>query len=249
MGACVSRRWVVRIVESKWVNSLALVVVLLIHGGALATASLWPPSAPVADQLPTINGVLIDAPPADVVQPPAAASKPPQPEPQPKEKPILSEPKPEPEPKPKPKPKPVEKPQTKAQPEKAVTPPPEPPAETVAADPPPPKTTAATQATPNSAAGAPVTVPRIDAKHRNNPAPAYPRLSRRRGEEGTVVLELMVLKDGTVEEITIKESSGYPRLDKSAMEAVRRWKYNPATRGGQPIDYRYLQPVTFSLKG
>ncbi|MGB1062211.1 MAG: energy transducer TonB [Ketobacter sp.] len=33
------------------------------------------------------------------------------------------------------------------------------------------------------------------------------------------------------------------------MEAVRRWKYNPATRGGQPIDYRYLQPVTFSLKG
>ena len=218
-----------------------MVVVLLVHGGALATAALWPEHKPTADTLPTISGVLIDAPPANVVQAPAAASQPPEPEP-------IEKPKPEPKPKPKPKPKPLEKPKPQPvpqpQPEKAITPPPEPNPEPVATEPPPPP-----KATDSSAEGAPVTVPRVDANHRNNPAPAYPRMSRRRGEEGTVLLELMVRKDGTVNEVRIKESSGYPRLDKSAKEAVRRWKYNPATRGGEPIDYRYLQPVTFSLKG
>lgn len=235
--------------ETLQSNSLLLAVVLLAHAAVLGATVIWKQESRLPDTLPTISGVLIDAPPANVVQAPAAASQPPEPEPIEKPKP---EPKPKPKPKPleKPKPQPVPQPQPQPQPEKAITPPPEPSPEPVASEsPPPPKATSVAKATDSSTEGAPVTVPRVDANHRNNPAPAYPRLSRRRGEEGTVLLELMVRKDGTVNEVTIKESSGYPRLDKSAMEAVRRWKYNPATRGGEPIDYRYLQPVTFSLKG
>lgn len=106
----------------------------------------------------------------------------------------------------------------------------------------------ATPAAPDNSEGAPVTAPVLDAHHHQNAAPVYPKLSRRRGEEGQVMIELLVKKDGSVSDAHIKESSGYSRLDRSALEAVRNWKYSPATRGGKPIDFRYLQPVTFNLK-
>lgn len=236
------------LLENPWSNSLLFTVVLLAHGAALGAAALWQKQEPLPDELPTISGVLIQAPPANVVQAPAAVQEPIPPKPEPPEEPKPVEP---PKPEPKPEPKPVEppkpKPKPKPQPEKAITPPPPAP-QPQAAEPPPP-TPAPTKAKANSQEGAPVTAPHVDAHQHQNPAPAYPRLSRRRGEEGTVLLELLVLKNGRVEEVKVKESSGYPRLDKSAIDAVRRWKYNPATRGGEPIDYRYLQPVTFSLNG
>lgn len=228
--------------ETPWSNSLLFIIVLLAHGAALATAALWPQEVQRPDTLPTISGVLINTPAAAVVQAPAAVATP-------------VEPKPVETPQPKPAPKPVQKPQPEPTPEPApkqqlkkasIAPEPEP--QTLAEEAaPPPVATVAERL--NASEGAPVTAPRVDARHHQNPAPSYPRLSRRRGEEGTVVLELLVLKDGTVDEIKVKQSSGFPRLDRSAMEAVKRWKYDPATRGGQAIDYRYLQPVTFNLKG
>lgn len=90
--------------------------------------------------------------------------------------------------------------------------------------------------------------PRIDASHLNNPAPPYPPVSRRLREEGKVLLEVYILSDGTVGEIRLKTSSGYPRLDKSALEAVQHWRYVPAKRGGEPIPYWYVQPIVFSLR-
>ncbi|ALP53516.1 hypothetical protein Tel_10380 [Candidatus Tenderia electrophaga] len=81
----------------------------------------------------------------------------------------------------------------------------------------------------------------------NNPAPDYPRLSKRLREEGVVVLELVVHKDGSVSQVEVQRSSGYPRLDKAALAAVRNWRYVPATRNGEAIDYRYRQPIEFSL--
>ena len=95
---------------------------------------------------------------------------------------------------------------------------------------------------------APVVVPRSDASHLNNRAPVYPRASLRRHEEGKVVLELLVRADGTVGEVRVKESSGYPRLDKAALKAVRRWRYIPARQGGEVIDFWYQQPLQFSLR-
>lgn len=109
-------------------------------------------------------------------------------------------------------------------------------------------------ATPNDAASSaasdvqgPVTPPRTDASHLNNPAPAYPALSRRFGEQGRVLFDVYILRDGSVGEIRLKRSSGFSRLDAAAQDAVRSWRYVPAHRGNEPIPYWYIQPITFSL--
>ena len=91
--------------------------------------------------------------------------------------------------------------------------------------------------------------PRVDAIRQNsNIAPVYPRVSLRRKEQGRVILEVLILKDGTVGEIRIKQSSGYPRLDQAALKAVKRWQYIPAQQGGDQIDYWYQQPIMFSIR-
>jgi protein TonB len=92
-----------------------------------------------------------------------------------------------------------------------------------------------------------VTLPRTDAAHMNNPKPVYPAVSRRLSEQGTVQLSVYILPDGKVGEVQLKVSSGYPRLDQSAIDAVRAWRYIPARRGNEPIPYWYTQPVRFSL--
>ncbi len=93
-----------------------------------------------------------------------------------------------------------------------------------------------------------VIAPRADAAHLNNPLPQYPGQSRRRLEEGTVLLDVLILADGSVGELRLKESSGFNRLDKSALAAVEKWRYQPATQGGEAIDFWYVQPVSFALR-
>ncbi len=89
--------------------------------------------------------------------------------------------------------------------------------------------------------------PRSDAAHLNNPAPSYPSMSRRLGEQGRVVLNVYILADGTVGEVKIKQSSGFSRLDDAALQAVKKWRYQAARRGQQAIDFWYVQPLSFSL--
>ena len=62
-----------------------------------------------------------------------------------------------------------------------------------------------------------------------------------------MILELLILPDGKVGEVRVKKSSGFKRLDKTAMKAVKRWRYLPAKRGDEAISYWYLQPLEFSL--
>lgn len=93
----------------------------------------------------------------------------------------------------------------------------------------------------------PVMPPRSDAEHLNNPTPAYPALSRRLREEGRVLLDVYILRDGSVGQIKLKHSSGFPRLDEVAIEAVRGWRFLPARRGDEPIPYWYVQPLDFRL--
>jgi len=103
------------------------------------------------------------------------------------------------------------------------------------------------EAAPQIAQIAEVTPPRVDAFQHNNPSPRYPKLSKRLGEEGTVLLQLLINENGTVSEVEIKTSSGYPRLDKAAMKAVKQWRYTPASQGNDTIAYRYEQPVHFAM--
>lgn len=98
-----------------------------------------------------------------------------------------------------------------------------------------------------AASAVPVSAPVLNATAYYNAPPLYPRLSRKLREQGTVVLQLTVLASGKVADVTVQQSSGYPRLDQAALSAVQHWRYQPAQRAGEAIDYRYRQRVEFSL--
>lgn len=71
-------------------------------------------------------------------------------------------------------------------------------------------------------------------KAKNCREPDYPAVSERLGETGTVLLQLLVGVDGKVSESKIEKSSGFPRLDKAAQDALSRCRFTPGTVGGQP---------------
>ncbi len=92
-----------------------------------------------------------------------------------------------------------------------------------------------------------ITQARFDANYLKNPAPAYPAMSRRLGEEGRVVLRVFVDVEGRPEQIELKNSSGFPRLDQAAEDAVRRWKFAPARRGDEAVATWVAVPIVFNL--
>lgn len=94
-----------------------------------------------------------------------------------------------------------------------------------------------------------VSEPRFDATYLDNPAPAYPALSRRIGEEGRVVLRVYVEASGRASQVQINASSGSPRLDQAAHEAVSRWKFIPAKLGAEAVGAWVLVPIVFNLRG
>ncbi len=81
-----------------------------------------------------------------------------------------------------------------------------------------------------------------------NPPPAYPRLALVRGWQGEVMLRVRVVADGTVSAVDIEQSSGHAILDRTALDAVRKWRFIPAQRSGVPVDAEVLVPVPFRLR-
>ncbi len=180
---------------------------------------------------------------------------------------------PEPLPITKPEPKPIVKPKLESKPIKKaklkpkVAPPPKQPdpAPIVAADAPAPALIEIPQPEPAPAAELPappplaelqtaplpppppLEPPRFDMAYLNNPAPDYPALSRRLGEEGRVLLRVLVDAKGLAQQVEIKASSGSRRLDQAATEAVKKWRFIPAKRGNQPIVGWALVPINFQL--
>lgn len=77
--------------------------------------------------------------------------------------------------------------------------------------------------------------------------PLYPQVARRQGWEGTVLLRLTVNREGIVEKVTTQKSSGFPELDKSAVRAVRTWRFAPAKDGEFPIAVTVDLPIRFNL--
>lgn len=94
----------------------------------------------------------------------------------------------------------------------------------------------------------PVSQARFDADYLKNPAPAYPPLSRRMGEEGKVVLRVSVNAQGSADSVEIRTSSGSQRLDESAQKTVRNWKFIPAKRGDSAVQSWVLVPIIFKLE-
>ena len=69
------------------------------------------------------------------------------------------------------------------------------------------------------------------------------------GAGGTVRVRVTVAADGSVDRLELAESSGNRYLDRAALETVRRWRFQPATRGGQPTAADVVVPITFNPDG
>ncbi|NJD25296.1 MAG: energy transducer TonB [Betaproteobacteria bacterium] len=93
-----------------------------------------------------------------------------------------------------------------------------------------------------------VTQARFDADYLKNPAPPYPPLSRKAGEQGKVVLRVAVTAQGTAEQVEIRTSSGSQRLDDAALNTVRNWRFVPARRGDGAVPSSVLVPIIFKLE-
>ena len=80
------------------------------------------------------------------------------------------------------------------------------------------------------------------------PAPRYPTLSLRNGEQGTVLLLVKVDATGKPIDVTLKKSSGYRELDKNAMKHVlATWRFHPAMHQGIAIPALALVPVNYTI--
>ncbi|HUO96364.1 MAG TPA: TonB family protein [Steroidobacteraceae bacterium] len=77
--------------------------------------------------------------------------------------------------------------------------------------------------------------------------PPYPAAARRLGEQGVVVVRVLVGIDGTVARAEVATSSGSPRLDNAALASVRRWRFAPASSGSGPIESWTSLRVVFRL--
>lgn len=88
---------------------------------------------------------------------------------------------------------------------------------------------------------------RFDAAYLENSPPSYPSISRRRGEEGKVLLRVSVSPDGRAATVDIEKSSNFVRLDEAARLAVSRWRFIPAKRGEKSIEASVIVPIIFRL--
>jgi len=80
--------------------------------------------------------------------------------------------------------------------------------------------------------------------------PTYPEMARKARIEGNVILQAVILKDGSVGELAVLRSTGPSGIgfDESAIAAVRQWRYRPGTQNGQPVDVFLTVQVDFRLE-
>ena len=218
-------------------------MVLAVHALALWGLQRLPGATPAPMVIPAqVIATFITPEPEPIVMPEPMPLAPPEPVVQPK--PV---PKPQPKPQPKPKPQPLPKAVASPDPAPATAPTgtldPEP---TAPATPTPAPTAAQASATTDAPAA--IVMPSSSAAYLNNPRPSYPSISRRMGEQGKVMLRVFVNAQGQPEQIQIQQSSGFDRLDKAAVDAVRRWKFTPGSRNGVAEARWNIVPINFVLE-
>jgi periplasmic protein TonB len=222
----------------------ALAVAIALHGALIAfvlSGALEKPHTEV-EPPPVIVQLLTPEPPLKLEPP---TPEPPKPKPQPpKPEPVKPQPRPEPPRPEQPKPEPA-KPEVRPEPVKieapatAVAPAPTPVAPPAPPAPPPPP--APSVAKPSARTEVSISASYAAA----NRKPEYPKMSLRLGEQGTVVLTVMVKSDGSAGDVEVKSTSGFTRLDRAAADAVKTWRFNPATIDGKAVDKSYEVPITF----
>lgn len=93
-----------------------------------------------------------------------------------------------------------------------------------------------------------ITLPVTHAAYLNNPHPAYPRQSKRLGEQGSVLLLVEIDVDGSASQVKIQQSSGHARLDRAALETVIKWRFIAGKKAGVPQKMWVNIPINFVLK-
>ncbi|WP_028022603.1 energy transducer TonB [Enterovibrio calviensis] len=93
---------------------------------------------------------------------------------------------------------------------------------------------------------APVLVERPAFKVRPS-QPKYPRIAKRRGMEGNVLIEVWLDKEGNQTDQNILKSSGFKELDTAALDAVKKWRFNGYKQDGVALAHRVRIPVRFNL--
>lgn len=119
--------------------------------------------------------------------------------------------------------------------------------------PPAPPIAAPVAAAPAPAPAAPpappkVELPSTDASYLANPAPVYPPISKRLGEQGKVLVRVLIGTDGQPQKAELRRSSGFDRLDRAALDYVMKCRYVPGKVGGTPQAMWYEAPVNFVLE-
>ena len=91
-------------------------------------------------------------------------------------------------------------------------------------------------------------VDQLPRKLQANAAPAYPPDAFARRQQGRVLLEVHLSARGLVEDISIATSSGVATLDQAALDAVRRWRFEPARRDGVAVPIVVIVPIRFAIQ-
>ncbi|WP_231968462.1 energy transducer TonB [Polynucleobacter necessarius] len=76
----------------------------------------------------------------------------------------------------------------------------------------------------------------------------YPSFSKRSGEQGTIVVRLIIAENGDVEDVAIPQSSSFPRLDRAATDIGRRYRFKPFLVNGSPQRISTNLLIKFNLK-
>ena len=78
--------------------------------------------------------------------------------------------------------------------------------------------------------------------------PEYPDAAKKNGRQGTVLVDCVVLPDGTVGETQVTRSSLDPTLDKAAIAALKQYRFNPGMKDGKPVSVKVPVSSTFTLR-
>ncbi len=79
------------------------------------------------------------------------------------------------------------------------------------------------------------------------PQPVYPQMSRRMGEQGKVVLRVLVNEKGLPDQVLVQTSSGSSRLDEAGRQAALRALFKPHLEGGRAVAVYVIVPLNFTL--
>lgn len=224
-------------------NAVIALAVIVLHAGIIwalqtgllmRTAELLVPAEVLAQLIEPPRPKPETAPPPTAVAPARAAN----PAPAVKKKTI---------------PNPEVRPQAQPQPAAIADPTPAPNAPTgnlapAAPAPAPPSAEATAPSAPAPAAPPRVEPPSSNADYLQNPKPAYPPLSKRLGEQGKVIVRVLIGADGVPQKAEIRQSSGFERLDQAALNTALKWRYVPGKRGGVAEDMWFNVPINFVLE-